>query len=85
MRSMKNYGEIHVGSNNLVSNVLLQLLSFKSQNCEVYFSNTFELKTRFSTNPVFVIIYFHILCSNTDMPKKPITWMTIRVTKSTLW
>ena len=64
---------------------LLQLPSFKSQNCEVYFSNAFKLETRFSTNPVFVIIYFQILCSNPDMPKNPITWMTIRVTESTLW
>ena len=52
---------------------LLQLPSFKSQNCEVYFSNAFKLETRFSTNPVFVIIYFQILCSNPDMPKNPIT------------
>ena len=66
--------------------LLLQLLSFKSQNCEVYFSNVFTLEMRLSTSPVFVIIYFEILCSNSDMAKKPITWMTIiRVAESTLW
>ena len=65
---------------------LLQSLSFKSQNCEVYFSNAFTLQTRLSTSPVFVIIYFQILCSSTDMAKKPITWMTIiQVAESTLW
>ena len=62
---------------------LLQLQSFKSQNCDVYFSNAFTLQTRLPTSPI--LIYFQILCSNIDMAKKPITWMTItRVTKSTL-
>ena len=64
---------------------LLQLQSFKSQNCDVYFSKAFTLETRLHTSPILVI-YFQILCSNTDMAKRPITWMTIiRVTKSTLW
>ena len=40
-----------------------------------------ELFKRFyignEASPVFVIIYFQILCFNTDMAKKPITWMTI--------
>ena len=58
MLSMKTYGEIHVSSNNLVPNVLLQLLSLKSQNCEVYFSNVFTLEMRLSTSPAFVTIYF---------------------------
>ena len=65
---------------------LLQLQSFKSQNCDAYFSKAFTLETRLHTSPILVIIYFQILCSNTDMAKRPITWMTIiRVTKSTLW
>ena len=51
---------------------LLQSLSFKSQNCEVYFSNTFTVETRLSTSPIFVIIYFQILCTNTDLAKKHI-------------
>ena len=37
---------------------LLQLLPFRSQNCELYFSNVFTLETKLSTSPVFVIIYF---------------------------
>ena len=40
---------------------LLQLLSFKSQNCEVYFSNAFTLETRLSTSPVFIIYFFFYL------------------------
>ena len=65
---------------------LLQLLSLKSQDCEVYYSNAFSLETRLSTNPVLVIIYFQILCSNTDMAKKPVMWMAILcLTESTLW
>ena len=37
-------------------------------------SNAFTLKTKFSINPVFVITYFYILCSNIDMSKNSITW-----------
>ena len=49
---------------------------------ESAFSSAFILETKFSTSPVFAIIYFQILCSNTDMTKKPITRMTvIRVTE----
>ena len=85
MLSRKTMG-FHVSSNNSVHNVFLQLQSFKSQNCDVYFSNAFTLETRLSTSPILIIIYFEISCSDIDMAKKPITWMTIiRVTKSTLW
>ena len=37
---------------------LLQLLSFKSRNCNVYFSNTFTLESRLFASPVFVIIWY---------------------------
>ena len=56
---------------------LLQLQSFKSQNCDVYFSNAFKLGTRLSASPILVIIYFQILCSNIDMAKNPINFMVI--------
>ena len=84
MLSRKTMG-FHVSSNNSV-HVFLQLQSSKSQNCDVYFSNAFTLETRLYTCPILVIIYFQISCSDIDMAKKSITWMTIiRVTKSTLW
>ena len=52
----------------------LQLQSFKSQNCDVYFSNAYKLETSLPASPILVIIYFKILCSNTDMAKKSITF-----------
>ena len=91
MLSMKNYGEFMLVAITYYLMFLLQLLPFRSQNCELYFSNVFTLETKLSTSPVFVIIYFvfihfFILCSNTDRAKKPIMWMTvIHITESTLW
>ena len=65
--------------------VLLQSLPFKSQNGDV-FSKAFILETRLTTSPIFVINYFQIWFTSTDMAKESITWMTIiRVTESTLW
>ena len=54
--SMKNHGEIHISTNNLVHNVLLQSLPFKSKDYDVYFLKPFKLGTMFSTSPIFVII-----------------------------
>ena len=50
--------------------VLLQSVPFRSQNGDVYFSKAFTVETRLSTSPIFVIIYFQIWYSSTDMAKK---------------
>ena len=53
---MQNHGETYL-------TFLTWLPPFKSQNSRVYFLHVLTLETRFSTNPVFVKIYFQILCS----------------------
>ena len=60
MKSMKNYGEIYVSSNNLVVHNGFASLYHLKVKMVTYFSKAFTLETRLSTSPIFVIIYFQI-------------------------